>query len=93
LTNVEDSPVGYAMDPREQLRVEKEMRQRTQRMLGVFHSHTASEAKPSSVDADLAISPDLSYVIVSLQHRDHPELRSYRIDGVVITPEEVQIQE
>ena len=89
MINVEDSPIGYAMDPKEQLAVEKTMRQRGQRLLGIYHSHTASAAYPSSVDVGLALSPDVSYVLVSLQDRQHPQLKSYRIEGVTITEEEV----
>lgn len=93
MTNVEDSPIGYAMDPNEQLRVEKQMRQRGQRLRGIFHSHTATDAYPSSVDVRLAISPDISYVLVSLKDRDRPVLRSYRIDGAAIMEEPVRIEE
>lgn len=93
MTNVEDSPIGYAMDPREQLRVEKQMRQRGQRMRGIFHSHTATEAYPSSVDVRLAISPDISYALVSLQDPRRPVFKSYRIDGTTITEEPVQVGE
>ncbi|MBI4343706.1 MAG: M67 family metallopeptidase [Candidatus Omnitrophica bacterium] len=93
MTNVEDSPIGYAMDPKEQLRVEKQMRANGQRMVGIYHSHTASEASPSSVDVRLAISPEFSYVLVSLQDRQQPVLKSYRIDGTTVIPEEVfQVQ-
>lgn len=91
MTNVEDSPIGYSMEPKEQLAVEKQMRQRGQRMAGIYHSHTASAAYPSSVDVDLAVSPDVSYVLVSLKDRAHPDVKSYRIDGTTITPEEVRI--
>ncbi len=42
MTNTEDSPIGYAMDPKEQLAVEKKMRERGQRMAGIYHSHTSS---------------------------------------------------
>jgi len=91
MTNVEDSPIGYAMDPREQLKVEKQMRQQGQRLVGIFHSHTASAAYPSSVDVRLAISPDVSYVLVSLQDQAAPDFKSYRIDGQAITPEAVSI--
>ena len=91
MTNVEDSPIGYAMDPKEQLLIEKQMRQRGERMVGIYHSHTASAAYPSSVDVSLAISPDISYVLVSLQDQAHLALKSYRIDGQRITEEPVQI--
>ena len=91
MTNVEASPIGYSMDPREQLRVERQMRQAGQRMAGIYHSHTASAAYPSSVDVSLAISPDIAYVLVSLKDQDHPDVKSYRIDGKTITEEPVQI--
>ena len=89
MTNVEDSPIGYSMDPQEQLEVETQMRQLGQQTVGIYHSHTASEAYPSSVDVGLAISPDISYVLVSLQRRAAPVVKSYRIDGSTVTPEEV----
>ena len=91
MRNVEDSPIGYSMDPKEQLQVEKQMRSRGQRLAGVYHSHTASAAFPSSVDVGLAISPDISYVLLSLKDRGHPVLKSYRIDGTVITEEPVRV--
>ncbi len=91
MTNVEDSPIGYSMEPREQLRVMKEMRQRNQHMLCIYHSHTASAAYPSSVDVSLAISPEISYALVSLKDPEHPDLKSYRIDGQRITPEEIRV--
>jgi proteasome lid subunit RPN8/RPN11 len=87
MTNVEDSPIGYAMDPKEQLRVETAMRRQGERLVGIYHSHTASEAYPSSVDVGLAISPDVSYVLVSLKDRERPQLKSYHIDGTRITLE------
>ena len=84
MTNVEHSSIGYSMDSTEQLRVEKEMRANHQRWVGIYHSHTATEARPSSVDVRHAISPDVSYVIVSLQDGDRPDVKSYRIDGTAI---------
>lgn len=89
MTNMEDSPIGYSMDPAEQLRAEKIMRGKRQQLIGIYHSHTASEAYPSSVDVGLAISPDLSYVLISLAARQQPVLKSYRIDGTTVTPEQI----
>jgi proteasome lid subunit RPN8/RPN11 len=92
MTNVEESPIGYAMDPREQLQVEKQMRQRGQRLVGIYHSHTASDAYPSPVDVRLAISPDVSYALVSLKDRRQPVMKSYRIDGAAVIPEAVRVE-
>ena len=85
MRNVEDSPIGYSMDPKEQLQVEKQMRQRRHRLLAIYHSHTASDAYPSSVDVSLAISPELYYVLVSLKDRQRPAFRAFRIEGPTIT--------
>ncbi len=90
MRNVEDSPIGYSMDPKEQLLTEKKMRQAGQRLAAVYHSHTASAAYPSSVDVDLAVSPDISYVLVSLKESTKPDFKSYRIDGKTVTEEAVQ---
>lgn len=91
MRNVEQSPIGYSMDPTEQLAVDKQMRARQQQLVGIYHSHTASPAYPSSVDVNLALSPEVSYVLVSLQDRAHPEMKSYRIDGARILQEDVAV--
>ena len=57
-------------------------------VLGVFHSHTHSEAYPSPTDVDQAPDPVWHYVLVSL--RDVPtNVRSYRIVDGTVTEEEV----
>ena len=96
MRNAENSPIGYSMDPKEQLQIERRMRQRVQRMVGIYHSHTANAAYPSSVDVHLAISPELSYVIVSLKKRHRPDFQSYIIDTTKpnpITPQPVTFYE
>jgi proteasome lid subunit RPN8/RPN11 len=92
MKNAEDSPIGYSLDPMEQLQVEKRMRNQRQKMLGVYHSHTASEAYPSSVDVSLAISADISYVLVSLKNVEKPVIKSFRIDGLKILREDIQLR-
>ena len=93
MTNVEDSPVGYSLDPREQLKLGKLLRERGQTTLAIFHSHTASPAYPSSVDVRHAISPDVSYVLVSLKDQAKPDFRSYRIDGDQVTEEPIKVSD
>ena len=57
-------------------------------VLGVFHSHTHSEAYPSPTDIAQAPDPTWHYVLVSL--RDVPTVvRSYRIIDGVVSEEEV----
>jgi proteasome lid subunit RPN8/RPN11 len=90
MRNVEESPIGYSMDPREQLQVEKQLRSAGERVVAIYHSHTASAAYPSSVDVGHAISPDISYVLVSTVNPAQPVVKSYRIDGDRVTEEPIR---
>ena len=93
MTNMEDSPIGYSMDPKEQLQVMKAMRERRQEMLAIYNSNTASAAYPSPVDVRLAVYPDVSYVLVSLKDHAKPEMKSYRIQDGRIIAENLQVQD
>ena len=81
MKNVEQLPIGYSMDPKEQLGIERTMRERGQQMLGIYHSHTASEARPSPVDIKHAVSPDIVYVLVSVVPHSEAVVRGFQIDG------------
>lgn len=89
MANAEKSPENYLMDPKEQLRVMKEMRNSGLEMLAIYHSHVASEARPSSRDIEMAFYPESSYVILSLQDRNNPRIRSFKIKDGKVEEEEV----
>ena len=79
--NAAESSKVYAIDGLEYMRVERDADDRGLEILGVFHSHTHTEAYPSPTDVNQAPDPAWHYVIVSLK-REEPVLRSYRIvDG------------
>jgi len=83
VANAARSALRYRIDPREFLRVDERADAAGLSILGVFHSHTHTEAYPSPTD--VAEAPDASwhYVLVSLRDT-HPVLRSYAIvDGAV----------
>jgi proteasome lid subunit RPN8/RPN11 len=61
-------------------------------VLGVFHSHTHSEAYPSPTDVAQAPDPTWHYVIVSFARRPSV-VRSYRIENDLVTEEPVLIVE
>ena len=90
--NVDKSPSSYFMESREQLKVMKEIRSQGLEMAGIYHSHVASQAYPSSRDIELAFYPDASYVIISLQDKVHPGIRSFKIKEGRIEEEEVAIE-
>ncbi len=84
MKNTEGSPASYLMDPTEQFQAMKQIRQKGERMLGIYHSHVKSPAYPSAKDVALAFYPDVSYVVVSLSDEARPVTKAYRIqDGSV----------
>lgn len=92
MTNVDKSPETFFMDAREQLKVMKEIRSKGEEMIGIYHSHVASLAYPSSHDVELALYPEASYVIISIKDKNNPSVRSFKIADDKITEEEVKIE-
>ena len=91
MRNMDESSISYFMDPKEQLKVFKTLREKKLEMTGIFHSHVASEAYPSQKDVRLAFYPDVSYLIVSLSDMDKPVLRAYKIVEEKVKEEGVKI--
>ncbi|MER7502339.1 Mov34/MPN/PAD-1 family protein [Nonomuraea pusilla] len=90
MENAERSPTFYRFDSMEQLRVWREMDDRDEEPVVIYHSHTATEAYPSRTDISYASEPDAHYVLVSTRDDDEVEFRSYRILEGVVTEEEVR---
>ena len=65
MTNAERSPTFYRFDSMEQLRVWREMDDRDEEPVVIYHSHTATEAYPSRTDIAYASEPGAHYVLVS----------------------------
>jgi proteasome lid subunit RPN8/RPN11 len=86
--NVADSAKIYEIDSRVLLRAQRRSDEENLSILGVFHSHTHSDAYPSPTDVAQAPDPEWHYVLISL--RDVPsEVRSFRIVDGEINEEEV----
>lgn len=92
MINADKSPENFIMDPVEQLKVMKELRNIGLEMAGIYHSHVASEAYPSARDIELAFYPEARYCIVTLKDKDSPRMRAFRIKEGKITEEEVSIK-
>ena len=74
------SEVAYEIDPREHISVMKSLRTRGRSVLGAYHSHPRTAARPSPRDvAEAHYEMDFVYVIVSLE-RDPPDVRAYRLE-------------
>lgn len=68
----------YLISPREQLRAFREMDDRGEELVAIYHSHPASQPYPSPTDRAEAHYPEAVYVLVSLR-TSAPEVRAYRI--------------
>ena len=90
MENAERSPTFYRFDSMEQFRVWREMDDRDEEPVVIYHSHTATEAYPSRTDVSYASEPQAHYVLVSTRDEQEVEFRSYRIVDVVIEEEEVR---
>ncbi len=79
--NLAASAKLYTVDPLEHLRADRDAEASGSAIIGVFHSHTHTEAYPSATDVAQAPDPSWHYVLVSLRDTQ-PVVRSYRIvDG------------
>jgi [CysO sulfur-carrier protein]-S-L-cysteine hydrolase len=93
MENAERSPTFYRFDSAEQLRVWREMDDRDEEPIVIYHSHTATEAYPSRTDISYASEPNAHYVLVSTRNEADTEFRSYRILDGVVTEEPVTVPE
>ena len=88
--NLAASALVYTVDPRAHLRADRAAEDAGNVLIGVFHSHTHTEAYPSPTDVAQAPDPTWHYVIVSLRDMA-PAIRSFRIIEGEITEEAVEV--
>lgn len=91
MTNTDASNEHFMMDPREQFAVVKDLRAKDLAMLGIYHSHPESPARPSEEDIKLALTPEVSYLIISLENAAAPDMKSYKISDGNVRKEEIEI--
>ena len=84
------SPMSYRISSDEIFRAYKAAAERGEDIVGFYHSHVRSEAYPSQTDLNEASEwPESLHFICSLEHRDDPSIRAFRLHGTEI--EEVEI--
>ena len=94
MLNAARSPTFYELDSAEQFKVWREMDDRDEEPVVIYHSHTSTEAHPSRTDISYASEPNAHYVLVSTRDADglgEFEFRSFRIVEGVVTEEEVSV--
>lgn len=83
------------MNPKEQIRALRDIRESGLELLAIYHSHPISDAWPSAHDKDVALYPALkpcepptpcypgcAYVIISLADSERPCVRVFELTGM-----------
>ena len=95
ITNTAKSPYRYLMDPQQQLNAMLESDREGWDILAFYHSHTHSQAYPSQTDVRMALESgwlDVYYILVSLEDKENPHIRAFRIkDADDIVEEEFEV--
>ncbi len=91
MTNADQSCDHFMMAPQEQFKVAKDIRSAGLEMLAIYHSHPETPARPSAEDIRLAFTPDVTYVIVSLQNIE-PAIKGFLIEDDNVTEVPVRIE-
>ena len=90
-TNVDASARSYTVDGKDVLRATRDAEARGDDIVGVWHSHTHTDAYPSPTDVRQAVDPMWVYVIVSLRD-EAPVLRAFRIRDETIAECQVVLE-
>jgi proteasome lid subunit RPN8/RPN11 len=96
MLNAARSPTFYEFDSTDLLKLYRELDDRDEEPVVIYHSHTATEAYPSRTDISYANEPGAHYVLVSTADTDGLgdfQFRSYRIVEGEVTEEEVRVVE
>jgi proteasome lid subunit RPN8/RPN11 len=96
----DQSEKTYTLNPLQQLRADKDAVSKGMEIIGIYHTHPATQPYPSPTDvkrahwegADDLMYPDYSFLIVSLRQPETPEPRSFYIRGARI-PEDIVEEE
>jgi len=95
MVNAAGSPTFYEYDSTDLLELYKELDDRAEEPVIIYHSHTSTEAYPSVTDIKLAGEPGAHYVLVSTREHGNNEgpveFRSYRIVDGEVTEEPVEL--
>lgn len=78
MTNIDNSPQHFSLDPKEQFKVYRDLSDKGLKLLGNYHSHPSTPARPSKEDIRLAYDPKVFYMILSLAE-EIPVLKCFRI--------------
>jgi proteasome lid subunit RPN8/RPN11 len=73
----------FEVDPKLRLRLERELRDRSEKIVGVYHSHPNGDPTPSDTDIGMIFEPALTWLITAVSDGRARETRAFRptVDG------------
>ena len=100
LSPEERADIAFQMDAREMAVAQRDIRSKELDLLGFYHSHTFSPARPSQTDITIAMEfesyrkklnlPEPLHLIISLEDTESPDIRAYRIQDSQATEAPIQ---
>jgi proteasome lid subunit RPN8/RPN11 len=78
--NVDPSSTRFLIDPHDHFAAIRAARAGGREVVGVYHSHPSTPARPSATDLTEASDAECAYVIISLAV-DPPEVRLFRLEA------------
>ena len=89
MTNIDQSPDHFSFSPEEQFETVLRIREEQLEIVGNYHSHPKTPARPSQEDIRLAYDPSIYYLIVSLL--GNPQVKAFQIQEGEVTPIELVV--
>ena len=93
MANAEHRRDHYMMAPEQQFAAVKDIRSSSLDMLAIYHSHPETPARPSAEDIRLAFTPNVVYVILSLQGNNSPVVKGFQMEDGTVNEVAVRITE
>ena len=100
LSPEERADIAFQMDAREMAIAQRDIRSKELDLIGFYHSHTFSPARPSQTDITIAMEfesyrqklnlPEPLHLIISLENAEHPVIRAFHIQNSKATEVEIQ---
>ena len=92
--NTENSPYRFKIDPLQYARLEERLTDEGAEVVGFYHSHTGSEARPSPTDIRMMgplFGPPFVHFVIGVADREKPHARVFHIGQNAATEHEYEL--